>query len=220
MPAMPERDRHGERYQGRYYGHGGNLQGHALDLEAQEQDYAHQPYQHLLQDMPLLSGNVSQEHEHLYDSSGDHTPFLQYRGPREPSWSNLNTPSLSEGAKEAQPVETRESIPLFRGNLVFGCPVPPKLLGLAPGTQPPHRDESTHMRYTAATCDPADFFKQRFTFRQQLFEQPRSTDLLIIVTMYNEDDILFARTMAGVFENIQFMCNGKGKHGGSLGKDG
>jgi chitin synthase len=218
MLAMPERGRHGELYQGRYYGYEGNLHGNDLDLEAQEQDYAHQSYQPSPQDMPLLSGSISQEQ--LYDSSGDQAPFLQYRGPREPSWSNLNTTSLVEGARGAQPVEVRESIPLFRGNLVFGCPVPPKLLGMAPGTQPPQRDEFTHMRYTAATCDPADFFNLRFTLRQQLFEQPRSTDLFIIVTMYNENDVLFARTMAGVFQNIQFMCNGKGKHGGSLGKDG
>lgn len=77
------------------------------------------------------------------------------------------------------------------------------------------------MRYTAATCDPADFFSQRFTLRQQLYGKPRKTELFIVVTMYNEDDLLFARTMAGVWQNIEFMCNGKGSNGGgSWGPDG
>jgi chitin synthase len=65
------------------------------------------------------------------------------------------------------------------------------------------------MRYTAATCDPADFFAERFTLRQRLFAKPRYTELFIVVTMYNEDDVLFARTMSGVFKNIEFMCSRK-----------
>jgi chitin synthase len=76
------------------------------------------------------------------------------------------------------------------------------------------------MRYTAATCDPADFVNQHFTLRQPLFKRPRSTKLFIVVTMYDEGDSLFASTMAGVFQNIQYMCFGKDKHGGSMGEDG
>jgi len=76
------------------------------------------------------------------------------------------------------------------------------------------------MRYTAATCDPADFVTENFELRQTLFTKKRLTELMIVVTMYNEDDLLFARTMAGVFENIEYMCNGTGKYGGSFGKDG
>jgi chitin synthase len=168
--------------------------------------------------MPLLSGSASREQ--LHDPNGDHPPFLQYRRPRESSRSNPGTESMTRGAGRVQPVESRESVRLFRGNFVLDCPVPPKLIGMAPGTQPLQRDEFTHMRYTAATCDPADFLGQRFTLRQPLFKRPRSTELFIVVTMYNENDLLFARTMAGVFQNIEYMCNGKGKHGDSLGKDG
>ncbi|EPQ66343.1 Chitin synthase I [Blumeria graminis f. sp. tritici 96224] len=65
------------------------------------------------------------------------------------------------------------------------------------------------MRYTAATCDPSDFYAERFTLRQKLFAKPRHTELFIVVTMYNEDDILFARTMSGVFKNIEYMCSRK-----------
>ena len=74
--------------------------------------------------------------------------------------------------------------------------------------------EFTHMRYTAVTCDPEDFTAERFTLRPQLFQQRRRTELFIVVTMYNEDDVLFARTMAGVFKNIEYMCQMKGKHKG------
>ena len=43
--------------------------------------------------------------------------------------------------------------------------------------------------------------------RQQLFQKPRHTELFIVVTMYNEDEILFTRTMAGVFKNIHYLCS-------------
>ena len=32
------------------------------------------------------------------------------------------------------------------------------------------------------------------------------TELFIVITMYNEDDFLFARTLIGVFKNIEHMC--------------
>ncbi|KAJ9637968.1 Chitin synthase, class 2 [Knufia peltigerae] len=103
--------------------------------------------------------------------------------------------------------KTVKEVQLFNGNLVLDCPLPPKLLAQVPHAQPPERDEFTHMRYSAATCDPADFYNERFTLRQRLFAKPRQTELFIVVTMYNEDEFLFARTMIGVFKNIEYMCN-------------
>ncbi|KPI40563.1 Chitin synthase 2 [Cyphellophora attinorum] len=103
--------------------------------------------------------------------------------------------------------KTVKEVPLFNGNLVLDCPVPPRLLSQVPHVQPPERDEFTHMRYSAATCDPNDFYNERFTLRQRLFRQPRHTELFIVVTMYNEDDFLFARTMIGVFKNIEYLCS-------------
>ena len=100
--------------------------------------------------------------------------------------------------------KTVKQVLLYRGNLVLDCPVPPILL-----QQNPHgeRDEFTHMRYTAATCDPSQFYDENFTLRQRLFSKPRHTELFIVITMYNEDDVLFARTLMGVFKNIEYMCN-------------
>jgi chitin synthase len=101
--------------------------------------------------------------------------------------------------------KTVKEVQLFKGNLVLDCPIPPRLLNQVPHAQPPERDEFTHMRYSAATCDPADFDAERFTLRQKLFAKPRHTELFIVVTMYNEEDELFARTMMGVIKNIEYM---------------
>ena len=65
--------------------------------------------------------------------------------------------------------------------------------------------EFTHMRYTAATCDPNDFKNERFNLRQVLCDPPRRTELFIVMTMYNEDDDLFCRTMHGVMKNIAHL---------------
>jgi chitin synthase len=209
---------YGDLSQGRYPQYEDSHRDRAFDPEDHQQAYYHEPYQTTPQDVPLLSRNVTEEP--LYDPSEDHPPFIQYRGPPESFQSDSNAASMAAGTGEAQPIKRKKNIKLFRGNLVLDCPVPPKLLKNIPHTPPPGRDEFTHTRYTAATCDPSEFFNQRFTLRQPLFNQPRNTELFIVVTMYNEEDVLFARTMAGVFENIEYMCSGKGKHGGSWGKDG
>lgn len=49
--------------------------------------------------------------------------------------------------------KTVKEVQLFKGNLVLDCPIPPRLLNQVPHAQPPERDEFTHMRYSAATCD-------------------------------------------------------------------
>ena len=81
--------------------------------------------------------------------------------------------------------------------------VPTKLLNLCV-----HKDdrEFTHMRYSAATGDPNDFKDGGFTLRQVHYDPPRRTELFIVMTMYNEDDGLFTRTMHGVMKNIAYLC--------------
>ncbi|ORZ18045.1 chitin synthase 1 [Absidia repens] len=91
---------------------------------------------------------------------------------------------------------------LTRGNLVLENAVPMTLL-----SQVPRKDdhEFKKMRYTAATCDPDDFVETGFKLRQQL-NIPRDTEIHIVITMYNEDEFLFARTMHGVMLNIKELC--------------
>lgn len=99
----------------------------------------------------------------------------------------------------------QRKVQLFRGNLVLDCPVSDRLLSQYPEHQPVR--EFTHMRYSAATCDPAEFVSNDFTLRQRCYSTPRSTELCICVTIYNEDDILLARTLQGVFNNIRHLCS-------------
>ena len=100
--------------------------------------------------------------------------------------------------------KTVKRVELFQGNLVFDCAVPPRFLSTLPNKT---EREYTHMRYTAATCDPAEFMKERFTLRQALYEQPRHTEIFIVITLYNENEVLFARTMHGVQKNIAHLCS-------------
>jgi chitin synthase len=74
------------------------------------------------------------------------------------------------------------------------------------------------MRYSAATCDPNDFNDSGFTLRQVHYDPPRRTELFIVMTMYNEDEKLFCRTMHGVIKNIAHLC--KRDRSKTWGKDG
>lgn len=92
---------------------------------------------------------------------------------------------------------------LFHGNFVLDNPVPQKLLERCNNKTD---REVTHMRYSAATCDPNDFKDAGFTLRQVLYDPPRRTELFIVMTMYNEDEELFTRTFHGVVKNIAHLC--------------
>jgi chitin synthase len=111
--------------------------------------------------------------------------------------------------------KTIKKVELFHGNLVIDSPVPSKLLDLcAIKTE----REFTHMRYSAATCDPNEFKDSGFTLRQIHYDPPRRTELFIVMTMYNEDEELFCRTMTGVVKNIAHLC--KRDRSKTWGKDG
>ncbi|KIV96692.1 chitin synthase 3 [Exophiala mesophila] len=67
-------------------------------------------------------------------------------------------------------------------------------------------EEFTHMRYTAATCDPDDFtLSNGYNLRPVMYN--RHTELLIAITYYNEDKVLTARTLHGVMQNIRDIVN-------------
>jgi chitin synthase len=95
----------------------------------------------------------------------------------------------------------KKQVQLVKGNLVLDNPVPSKLTSFLPRRDP----EFTHMRYTAATCDPDDFAKDGYNLLPALLG--RETQLFIAVTMYNEDEILFTRTMHGIMRNIAHLCS-------------
>lgn len=107
-------------------------------------------------------------------------------------------------ARQPRRSKNLKRVDLYQGNFILDCPVPPRFLNTLPNKK---NREFTHMRYTAATCDPADFKKERFTLRQVLYEQARATEMFIVITLYNEDEVLFARTMHGVMKNIAHLCS-------------
>jgi hypothetical protein len=104
-----------------------------------------------------------------------------------------------------QPVirkKTVKRLELFFGNLVINCPVPDYLL------QKSHfrnEEEFINMRYSAVTGDPDEFMARKFTLRPSLYG--RTTELFIVMTMYNEDEVLFTRTMSSVMKNIAHLCS-------------
>ncbi|EEU45203.1 glycosyltransferase family 2 [Fusarium vanettenii 77-13-4] len=178
------------------YGHGGD---YAVNPQDHHDAYGNQPYEPRPQGYDTYDQGYDQRYDQAYDDPADR-PMLQHQDSDAPSEPYQDQPQQG-GIKRWKTVK---QVKLYRGNLVLDCPVPPVLLSQVNHGE---RDEFTHMRYSAATCDPNDFFDNDFTLRQKLFSKPRHTELFIVVTMYNEDDILFARTMSGVFKNIEYMCN-------------
>ncbi|EJU04297.1 glycosyltransferase family 2 protein [Dacryopinax primogenitus] len=104
----------------------------------------------------------------------------------------------------------KKRVLLKHGHYVRDLPVPRRLILPKRGTR-----EMTETRYTAVTCDPDDFGKNKFTLRQ--VEMNRQTEMFIVITMYNEDDVLFCRTLYGVMKNIAHLCSRKNS---SWGPDG
>ena len=89
-------------------------------------------------------------------------------------------------------------VELVRGNLVLDVPAPSHIVPA--GKQ--DVEEMSKMRYTAATCDPDEFKALRYSLRPYLMG--RHTELFIVMTMYNEDEILFLRTMNAFVFSISF----------------
>lgn len=106
------------------------------------------------------------------------------------------------GARQAQ--MAKKEVRLINGELILECKIPTILHSFLP-----RRDEVefTHMRYTAVTCDPDDFVLRGYKLRQNIGSTMRDTELFICITMYNEDEIDFTRTMHGVMRNVAHFCS-------------
>ncbi|CAI7647972.1 unnamed protein product [Penicillium manginii] len=67
-------------------------------------------------------------------------------------------------------------------------------------------EEFTHLRYTAATCDPDEFvMRNGYNLRPTMYN--RHTELLIAITYRSENKVLTARTLHGVTQNIRDIVN-------------
>ena len=98
--------------------------------------------------------------------------------------------------------KTKKNVRLTQGNLVLDCPVPTKLQTFLSRRG---EEEFMTMRYSAVTCEPDQFAADSFTLRPALYN--RHTEIFICVTMYNEDEVLFTRTLHGVMKNIAHLCS-------------
>lgn len=90
------------------------------------------------------------------------------------------------------------------GNLVLENRIPDELKKVLTRTNSPF-GEFTSMTYTACTSEPDDFVKEGFSLRAAKYD--RETELVICVTMYNEDAVSFARTMHGIMKNVAHLCS-------------
>lgn len=106
------------------------------------------------------------------------------------------------GARQA--LMSRKEVKLVNGELILECKIPTILYSFLP-----RRDdiEFTHMRYTAVTCDPDDYVDRGYKLRQNYGTTARETELMICITMYNENEIDFTRTMHNVMRNISHFCS-------------
>ncbi|KAF8984145.1 Chitin synthase, class 1 [Entomortierella lignicola] len=165
------------------------------------------PYQSRMS-MPMPSPNMNQPYPF---ANMPHSPTLGPGGFVTPLNSQApNTPGTPDRrhfgpapTAQRRRFHTTKKVKLTSGNLVLNCPVPRKFLSTLKYRE---GEEFTHMRYTAATCDPDDFESEKYTLRPQFIDgSPRETELFIVMTMYNEDEVLFARTMHGVMKNIRHL---------------
>ncbi|PWN36948.1 uncharacterized protein FA14DRAFT_129245 [Meira miltonrushii] len=98
--------------------------------------------------------------------------------------------------------KTKKNVRLTQGNLILDCPIPSKLQSFLSRRG---EEEFMSMRYTAATCDPNDYATSNFNLRPAIFN--RHTEIFIAITLYNEDEVLFTRTLHGVMKNIAHLCS-------------
>ncbi|CAG8717216.1 5443_t:CDS:2 [Gigaspora margarita] len=88
-------------------------------------------------------------------------------------------------------------------HLVLELPIPADLLG---NILRKDLKEFTQVKYTACTSEPDNFAKKGFTLRQAETSPPRPIELLIMLTMCNEDKDLLSSTFHGVVKNIAHLC--------------
>ncbi|KAK4685344.1 chitin synthase, partial [Tremellales sp. Uapishka_1] len=131
------------------------------------------------------------------------SPLPQYGYPQSPS-SQSGTSHWH--AMRAGMLERRviKQIPLSNGNLIMDIAVPRSVIPSTKGLGL-ESDEMETMRYSAATCDPDNFMKQKFNLRQYLYG--RKTELFIVMTMYNENSELFLKTLNAVIKNITHLTS-------------
>ncbi|ODV84331.1 glycosyltransferase family 2 protein [[Candida] arabinofermentans NRRL YB-2248] len=130
---------------------------------------------------------------------------------------NVNFGHLEDQGENIAASKGATTIRLLDGqHFSFDYPVPKQLLEKIPFDEAKQLTEFSHLRYHAITCDPKDYDSgdgikraeiENYPLRPKLYAETRETELMIVCTMYNEDEVLLGRTLKGVFKNIKHMYN-------------
>ncbi|KAI0246968.1 chitin synthase [Lactifluus subvellereus] len=119
--------------------------------------------------------------------------------------------SGSNGVDTASQQTNRYSIikevKLTNGHFIMEHPVPTQIQNAVEDQWKSgvRTTEFSHMRYSAATCDPDG--ENGWSLRTKIYN--RQTELLIAVTSYNENKTLYSCTLHGVMLNIRDICKTK-----------
>ncbi|GAA5815254.1 hypothetical protein MFLAVUS_008760 [Mucor flavus] len=131
------------------------------------------------------------------------SPFYAIYPPQSTVGTIISPPPPPPPVHYIPPVQARRYktvkrlVQVSQGKLVLDCPVPQQYLERVSIRDP---KEFSTMRYTAVTCDCSEFVNNKYTLRQEIMK--RETEIVICITMYNEDEILLSRTLHGVMKNI------------------
>lgn len=129
--------------------------------------------------------------------------------------SSLDGHLFKEVSGNFQPRRYRATQKIFRprnGNLILDNPVPSILHDFLPKKG---IDEFDYMKYSAVTSDPNKFVEDGFTLRAN--ELGRETEIVVCITMYNENEGALTRTLHAIFKNIAYLTKRKNSH--TWGKD-
>ncbi|VUG17675.1 CHS2 [Brettanomyces bruxellensis] len=129
--------------------------------------------------------------------------------------SSLDGHLFKEVSGNFQPRRYKATQKIFRprnGNLILDNPVPSILHNFLPQKG---IDEFDYMKYSAVTSDPNKFVEDGFTLRAN--ELGRETEIVVCITMYNENETALTRTLHAVFRNIAYLT--KRKNSRTWGKD-
>ncbi|KAJ3841463.1 class III chitin synthase [Lentinula raphanica] len=140
----------------------------------------------------------------FYPPTLDPNAYGDPYGGRPTSVASTSTNGVDSAWRRRQTIKrgVTRKVKLTKGNFITEYPVPTPVHTATSTT------EFSHMRYTAATCDP-DEFSEANGYSLRVKKYGRETELLIAVTSYNEDKTLYARTLHGVMLNIRDICKTK-----------
>ncbi|KAI8621911.1 chitin synthase-domain-containing protein [Chytriomyces sp. MP71] len=115
--------------------------------------------------------------------------------------SNVTEPVAHVSLSRRPTKMVKKDIVLTDGHFIVETPMGPEYM-----TSVHYKEDSefTTLRYTAVTAG-ADQFPHYHSLRQKQLE--RKTKIAIVCTMYNEDEVLFSKTISAVMDNIAYLCS-------------